>query len=217
MEAYDVLCVNCENLINIDTISEHSLECTAPAVFNIDQDKKNPLGEINNRLEILHAAIKNCYFRSSINNSTVCKKIFDFLIESIEKIKKINIEDTDSNSIINRSINKLNELQNEEANMACYIYIERLRALINEKEEVINQENQKISENMSSNSPYESNDVKALIKNQKEVKDCKLNESSNCEKENFDEKKPLSDKLSEESSSIPSEEAPDNRKYNNID
>ena len=132
-------CLNCDKLINIDEIDEHSNKC-----FNI---KKN--NNINERINsdyinIIENKLKNIleYIekieKNDINNSKLIQDLKSF-VKEILSIKEINSFSLEILSTINNKINNLMEKYINDANH--FTLLSRIKILLEEKIKFFSKEN----------------------------------------------------------------------------
>lgn len=138
MEEIDVLCINCENLITLELISSHSLECVTPVTFIIPENSDDQVNLINQRLAKLCISLQ-----SSMNKKKqICTKTFlalESLLRKAQKAKSLNISQSTDTSQFVALIHEIEMNSDEKLSLAVQVYTERLKVLIEEKALVIPQ------------------------------------------------------------------------------
>ncbi|OMJ89686.1 hypothetical protein SteCoe_8138 [Stentor coeruleus] len=136
MEEIDVLCINCENLISIDLISSHSLECVTPINFITPENSHDQVNSINQRLAKLCSSIQ----ASMSKKKQTCTKTFlslESLLRKAQRAKSLNISQTTEPSQFVTLIHEIEMSSDEQFSLAVQVYAERLKVLIEEKALVI--------------------------------------------------------------------------------
>ena len=128
----DVLCINCEDMINYEKVPLHSSICTKPSSQVIKMLKSNYHYQIQYRINKLKSAIESIAYSERFLLSPEQEKTVHFLINTANSL----IEITDpSITAINQAteISSILKKESELINPSLLIYSERLRNLAIEK------------------------------------------------------------------------------------
>ena len=147
-------CLNCDKLISLEEMDEHSNKCFSNNKKN-DFIQRKSFNSYNNQINIIENKLKNIteYLikqeKNGINNNNIIKDLKN-IVEKILAIKEINSSSIDNLNEINKKINELMEICINDANN--YALLSRIKIILNEKIQLFSDKNNKnigIEENNS--------------------------------------------------------------------
>jgi hypothetical protein len=137
MEDIDIVCINCDTLINSNQISAHSMECVMPTEVNLNDQSFNPIETINFKIQKLQTAIENTTKKSELRKNPSIKWLFVYLNNKIYEVKINNLIEYYSSRELMEMNEELNLIDIQKVPQIFFLYTERFKALINEKISVL--------------------------------------------------------------------------------
>ena len=147
-------CLNCDKLISLEEMDEHSNKCFSNNKKN-DFIQRKSFNSYNNQINIIENKLKNIteYLikqeKNGINNNNIIKEL-KIIVEKILAIKENNSSSIDNLNEINKNIVELMEKYINDANN--YALLSRIKIILNEKIQLFSEKNNKnigIEENNS--------------------------------------------------------------------
>ena len=142
-------CLNCDKLINLEEMDEHSNKCFSNTKKNNPMLKRNNNNN-NNQIDIIENKLKNIeeYLEKHKKNSSnnINKNIIQelkIIIENIISIKEINSFSIENLSNIDEKIVLLMKKYLNDANI--YALLSRIKILLEEKIQIFSEKNKKIN------------------------------------------------------------------------
>ncbi|OMJ77550.1 hypothetical protein SteCoe_22843 [Stentor coeruleus] len=131
-EIPDVLCINCENMIEFTKLEAHSKVCTQPTQQVLKYNSMSFLSGLHFRLTKLKSSVEALVYYGNESLSGSIKGHLEFLIAKANEL--LSLQDANMDSVdVATAINT--QLRNVSAKMPCkyLVYSERLRFLALEK------------------------------------------------------------------------------------
>ena len=131
-ELPDILCINCEDMININKLEAHSLICIAPSSQVIKIISSSIFYQIQFRLSKIKSAIESIYFYELHKYPTIIKSFLELLIKKIIELLQLTEPSIDSIDALTEIASEIRGISSQ-LSIKFMIYAERLKVLCSEK------------------------------------------------------------------------------------